>query len=259
VNGECVFTPKDCDDGDPCTTDFCDGQGNCQSLPISCDPDGDPCTIARCVDGECVSEPACDDGDPCTEDFCVPVGPQLRGNDEGPFECMSLPIDCDDSDPCTADECVAGECRHTPINDFDGDGVGEACDNCPQNHNPDQADGDGDGLGDACDPTPRTPPDCNDNGIDDGDEPDGDGDGVIDVCDNCVQVSNPDQADSDGDGIGNACDPTPQTPPGTQPTGSADGDSDCGAGLCGFGSLGFLPCMILGLGLMKPVWRRRRA
>ncbi|MBK8914899.1 MAG: immunoglobulin domain-containing protein [Phycisphaerales bacterium] len=36
--------------------------------------------------------------------------------------------------------------------DSDADGLGAACDNCPQVYNPDQADCDGDGVGDACDP-----------------------------------------------------------------------------------------------------------
>ncbi len=41
--------------------------------------------------------------------------------------------------------------------DGDGDGTGDALDNCPANANPDQADSDGDGTGDACDPTPNPP------------------------------------------------------------------------------------------------------
>ena len=36
--------------------------------------------------------------------------------------------------------------------DRDGDGVGDATDNCADKSNPDQSDVDGDGTGDACDP-----------------------------------------------------------------------------------------------------------
>src|SRR3972149_11098824 len=36
--------------------------------------------------------------------------------------------------------------------DTDGDGVLDPNDNCPMNHNPDQADADSDGIGDACEP-----------------------------------------------------------------------------------------------------------
>ena len=34
--------------------------------------------------------------------------------------------------------------------DSDEDGIGDACDNCPNNPNANQADTDGDGIGDAC-------------------------------------------------------------------------------------------------------------
>jgi hypothetical protein len=49
---------------------------------------------------------------------------------------------------------------HAGSPDTDGDGLVDACDNCPNNANADQADADGDGMGDACEPTTPlvTPP-----------------------------------------------------------------------------------------------------
>jgi len=46
--------------------------------------------------------------------------------------------------PRSADCGIAGE------RDSDGDGIGDACDDCPRVADPDQADSDGDGTGDAC-------------------------------------------------------------------------------------------------------------
>lgn len=40
---------------------------------------------------------------------------------------------------------------YDPPPDSDGDGITDSRDNCPRNHNPDQADCDGDGTGDVCD------------------------------------------------------------------------------------------------------------
>ena len=84
---------------------------------------------------------------------------------------------------------------NTNQTDTDKDGLGDSCDNCPNKANPDQADADGDSVGDLCDTCP---------GYDDKNDPDGDGKPT--GCDNCPTVTNANQLDSDGDGIGDACD-----------------------------------------------------
>jgi hypothetical protein len=105
--------------------------------------------------------------------------------------------------------------------DTDEDGVCDDLDNCPEIHNPDQADSDGDNVGDVCDNCPD---------IANPGQLDFDGDGIGNSCDNCLNVSNPDQADSDGDNVGDVCDGCPNDPakidPGVCGCGVADTDSD---------------------------------
>lgn len=82
--------------------------------------------------------------------------------------------------------------------DADEDGVGDECDNCVDTPNPEQEDDDGDGVGDNCDNCTAVPnPDQ---------EPDQECDGTPDARDNCPSNFNPNQADYDEDTIGDVCD-----------------------------------------------------
>lgn len=86
---------------------------------------------------------------------------------------------------------------------MDIDGVGQDCDNCDEEANPDQEDSDFDGVGDQCD-------NCvwgfNPNQSINGSWSDSDGDNVKDPCDNCPENQNINQSDADEDFVGDACD-----------------------------------------------------
>ena len=115
----------DCDDGDPCTTDFCNN-GICEytSVPGCCHmdadcDDGSLCTVDACVNNVCSNTPTdCSDGDACTTDTCNP----LTG-------CEHAAANCDDGNPCTVDSCdpMLG-CQNIPIN-------------CPKGHTCNQTNG----------------------------------------------------------------------------------------------------------------------
>jgi hypothetical protein len=156
--------------------------------------------------------------------FCWPVN-----------DCWDDPVDTDEdgwADAC--DNCP--EIQNPDQADSDGDGFGDLCDNCPTVYNPDQGDPDGDGVGSFCDncPVAHNPDQADVDGDGDGDvcdncpdeansdQADGDADGVGDVCDNCPDEANTDQSDSDGDLVGDACDNCPNTANADQ----ADDDGD---------------------------------
>ncbi|HEV8703044.1 MAG TPA: thrombospondin type 3 repeat-containing protein [Candidatus Polarisedimenticolia bacterium] len=136
--------PTPCDDGQPCTHDYCEPEsGSCQSVQRTCD-DGDPCTVDLCDDetGQCIFSPLpCDDGNVCTRDFCdaqtgscrhlsEPDG--LPCDDESictEFDacqrglCAGVPlVSCDDRNPCTLDGCdpATGACLSVSLGCDDG-------------------------------------------------------------------------------------------------------------------------------------------
>ncbi len=164
------------------------------------------------------------DSIPDVEDNCpeTPNGPNLGTCIYGWSEMVT----CTTDDACGAD----GICSTNQ--EDEGDGVGDVCDNCPNDYNPDQRDFDGDCIGDVCDNCQQTP-----NGLNlgtcyswsamesattcynDGDcetgescqknQEDYDGDELGDVCDNCPNTPNQDQLDQyppQGNNIGDACD-----------------------------------------------------
>jgi hypothetical protein len=113
VGGTCVFTPKICDDGNPCTIDRCDQTVGCVADP-KCPSDGLVCNgLERCFapigfPAICIvgSPPNCDDGNACT----------LDGACTEPGGCPHTTRDCNDGNPCTTDGCdPATGCTHAPI------------------------------------------------------------------------------------------------------------------------------------------------
>jgi cysteine-rich repeat protein len=119
VDAECHTTPTNCDDGNPCTDDTCDPSTGCKHTnnTASCS-DGNACTTNdTCSDGACVpgAPPNCNDGNVCTDDSCNPATGCVNTNNTAP---------CSDGNACTtSDTCAAGSCvGGAPPNCNDGNG-----------------------------------------------------------------------------------------------------------------------------------------
>jgi len=144
VDNDCDGTTDEasCADGDPCSTDLCNGAEKlCSHKPLllgaACDLDGNACTGETCVNGSCTpgGNKSCSDGNPCTADACHPLTgaclfPPLSGaacNDGNACTeidvCQSgmckpgSPKSCDDGSACTVDACDAntGVCKPLPV------------------------------------------------------------------------------------------------------------------------------------------------
>jgi len=121
------------------------------------------------------------------------------------------PIAPEDDDTLDAVTSIADAGNTNPL-DPDNDDITDQ-DNCPLRSNSDQADGDegiGDGVGNVCDNCPQ---DYNPA------QEDQDNDGMGDSCDNCDDAPNSNQADCNGNGVGDDCDsePCPTPDAGTVP------------------------------------------
>lgn len=124
IDGQCVpGSPRNCDDGNICTTNYCDAQLGCLKTNNSnpCD-NGDPCTRNDyCQGGVCRAGPSvtCDDSNPCTHNRC--------GAAEGGcyYPPVSNGVTCNaDNNVCTVgDQCIGGVCT-----------VGTGSPNCNDNN-----------------------------------------------------------------------------------------------------------------------------
>ncbi len=187
-----------------------DGIGN------ACDADDDDDTVPD-TKGNCplIDNPsqADKDGDGLG-DACDPVDntppPADPGPDAGSSDTSVADAGATDSKSDASKTDSNTSDLFVPIQDYDGDGIADALDNCPFVANASQVDLDGDNQGDACDP-------------------DDDNDGEPDQADNCPNKYNPEQTDSDGDGQGDACDATPGAGKDVVQPEAVQGDSESAA------------------------------
>jgi hypothetical protein len=176
-SGTCIGQPIQCDDGDVCTEDLCDGLGGCTTEfnTAGCD-DGDPCTVNdTCSEGTCSGytvdcECAIDADCQPLEDDDLCNGTLVCNTSKLPHLCTINPetvVTCPLPDPGSDAICLAVSCDpETGACSLVPDHEGYACD-----------DGDACTIGDTCIEgvcSPGVPQNCNDGNLctDDTCEPD---------------------------------------------------------------------------------------
>ena len=131
--GTCTGAPRNCDDGNFCTSDSCNPATGCVYVNNTnpCN-DNNLCTTGdTCSGGTCSGTPiVCTDGNVCTDDSCNPATGCVFTNNTAPCNdgnaCTTGdtcgggtchpggPTDCNDNNPCTNDKCApATGCSHT--------------------------------------------------------------------------------------------------------------------------------------------------
>lgn len=107
----------DCDDGIPCTQDWCEAStATCSHVPVNalCEDEGSPCLLSLCVssvgcviDADSQDGLSCDDDDACSMSSLCESGYCVAGAQR----------DCDDGNLCTNDSCdSASGCLHNANN-----------------------------------------------------------------------------------------------------------------------------------------------
>ncbi len=96
----CCESSVDCEDGNPCTEEWCDGDGPGQ------------CVYEKSSEC-CTTDADCTDDNPCTTLFCHPTEGCLVASTAE--DCCTSDEDCEDGNPCTASTCASGLCEQSPI------------------------------------------------------------------------------------------------------------------------------------------------
>ena len=102
-----------CEDGNLCTVESCNINGECSHTPQTSIPcvDGSACTVNDvCVNSTCTSGQLlkCDDGDPCTSNSCNPsAGCVFSPISAGPGSCQDGDV-CTEKDFCDKGVCLPG-------------------------------------------------------------------------------------------------------------------------------------------------------